>query len=338
MEYCVYVHRRKDSNTIIYIGQGKEKRATCLSVKSGRNKKWVEILKTAGITYEIIFRNLTKEQAENIEEDLISGFRTIEPELTNRMSSASRGTKVLIEDWQDLVYYNEKSLSFLSWKNDRFTRKNGGYCIRKAGSQAGSINNKTKYWHIRNVGIHRIVYALCFQECPSNLQVNHIDGNKSNNNIANLELVTALQNVRHAHANGLVTIRHGEDNATAKVTKDQVLTMYAMFRDSKTNQEIADYCKLHDRYVSLIRHGKRWKKLYNEVGEIFPNSFTEKTITYFNVRDILRLIDNKHTNKQIGLLTGIEVSQISRIRNRKTLKTLITQVLADNPDIETRSA
>jgi len=51
--------------------------------------------------------------------------------------------------------------------------------------------------------IHRLV-ALTFIPNPlKKPQVNHIDGNKLNNNISNLEWVTNLENQQHAWKNGL---------------------------------------------------------------------------------------------------------------------------------------
>ena len=50
--------------------------------------------------------------------------------------------------------------------------------------------------------VHRVV-ADHFLTGDMSLQVNHIDGNKSNNRVNNLELVTAKENVTHAHETGL---------------------------------------------------------------------------------------------------------------------------------------
>lgn len=52
--------------------------------------------------------------------------------------------------------------------------------------------------------VHRLVLQT-FVEChdPNNMQVNHIDGNKTNNEITNLEWVTGKENTRHAYASGL---------------------------------------------------------------------------------------------------------------------------------------
>lgn len=54
----------------------------------------------------------------------------------------------------------------------------------------------------KNIKVHRIVYAtfngLRMSDIPKNLMIDHIDGDKSNNCLNNLELVTRKENVRRA--------------------------------------------------------------------------------------------------------------------------------------------
>ena len=57
--------------------------------------------------------------------------------------------------------------------------------------------------HRYTVGVHRLV-ALAFIPNPDNKpEVNHKDRNRSNNNVDNLEWVTASENVAHAYRNGV---------------------------------------------------------------------------------------------------------------------------------------
>lgn len=66
-------------------------------------------------------------------------------------------------------------------------RKDGYYCI--------GINNK-------NCLLHRVVKEAFHGY--SDLTVDHVDGNKNNNHLGNLEYVTMTENIKRAHCNGLV--------------------------------------------------------------------------------------------------------------------------------------
>ena len=67
----------------------------------------------------------------------------------------------------------------------------------------------------KNVAVHRLV-ALAFLDNPENkAEVNHIDGNRSNNDVANLEWVTRAENIQDTITRGThVSLRdlHGENN------------------------------------------------------------------------------------------------------------------------------
>lgn len=62
--------------------------------------------------------------------------------------------------------------------------------------------------------IHRIVWETYIGVIPDNIQINHIDGNKSNNSLSNLELVTGSENLKKAVIEGL--IKSGYNNPYSK--------------------------------------------------------------------------------------------------------------------------
>lgn len=51
--------------------------------------------------------------------------------------------------------------------------------------------------------IHRLVWQYFNGPIPKGLQINHIDGNKLNNKLSNLELISQEQNLHHAMDMGL---------------------------------------------------------------------------------------------------------------------------------------
>ena len=63
----------------------------------------------------------------------------------------------------------------------------------------------TKNGKGKTFNIHKLV-AIAFIENKNNDKcVNHIDGNKLNNTVGNLEWVTSQENVKHAYATGLIS-------------------------------------------------------------------------------------------------------------------------------------
>lgn len=58
----------------------------------------------------------------------------------------------------------------------------------------------------RSISVHRLIAETFLGGPHPDLDVNHIDGDKTNNCIENLEWCTRLENVRHAVSTGL---RHG---------------------------------------------------------------------------------------------------------------------------------
>lgn len=156
--------------------------------------------------------------------------------------------------------------------------------------------------------VHRLV-ALTYIKNPANKpQVNHIDGNKHNNKINNLEWVTASENMLHAHRTGLCPNTNGELNHRAKITNKKAISLINDILKGLTNDEIANKYSLHPRYVSLIRHKRRWKSIWN-------NYYRDKA-TIKSAKEIDRSKINYGSYK-ISKETQLEI--IDLITNKKIL-------------------
>lgn len=69
MSKVVYLHRRNDDNSVFYVGMGSRKRAFD---KCSRNYYWKNIVKKHGYTCEIVAKDLSVEDAYELEMFLIS--------------------------------------------------------------------------------------------------------------------------------------------------------------------------------------------------------------------------------------------------------------------------
>ena len=109
--------------------------------------------------------------------------------------------------------------------------------------------------------VHGLVCAAFIGPRPTGMQVNHIDGNKLNAMLSNLEYVTPIENVRHACRTGL-TDHRGEKNSGSKLRSNDVLQIRSMFASGMVSkQEIAKHFSIHETHVSAILRRVAWGHL-----------------------------------------------------------------------------
>ncbi len=137
-------------------------------------------------------------------------------------------------------------------------------------------------WHERWL-LHRLVAELWSEKPLGKVEVNHIDGNKGNNCIENLEWVTHSENEIHKHTHNLdgmsLSTQYLEYKSSMKIKPYQSLGM------KKLNEQGVPQAKIAEMYN--ISQGQIWSilndKFTSENHELFENCwFWEKMIEYLN--------------------------------------------------------
>lgn len=171
----------------------------------------------------------------------------------------------LIEEWRPVAlvefsqFYEVSSLGRVR-SLDRISRTKGDGKLFRPGRilrlQVNTRGYPCAYLravpHVRNATVHRLV-ACAFIENPLGLsEVNHIDLNKTNNAVTNLEWTSRLSNYLHAAENGAMKrfIRTLSDE-DVKAIRDMVAN------SGRTNASIAADFGINPSTVSRIWNGLR---------------------------------------------------------------------------------
>lgn len=109
----------------------------------------------------------------------------------------------------------------------------------------------------KNVNVHRIL-ALAFIENPLNKPcVNHIDGNKLNNSLDNLEWSTYSENNKHAFYMGLNRVTHNNINSINSMikanSKSVVDLQTGIFYDSLKEACLTTNYKYNKAHLQILR-------------------------------------------------------------------------------------
>jgi hypothetical protein len=108
--------------------------------------------------------------------------------------------------------------------------------------------------------VHRLVIAAFVGSAPSGRDVNHIDGDKTNNSLSNLEYCDRKHNVRHAIATGLQD-NSGEGNGMNKYSAEAITLAHGMVQGGASCAAAARATGVGPATVEMVVAGKRWKCL-----------------------------------------------------------------------------
>lgn len=142
-------------------------------------------------------------------------------------------------------------------------RTGGHYRFRNAGMKKTRINNLGYEQVSLNLDgdvklhlVHRLV-AQAFLPNPNNFpEVNHIDGNKSNNILSNLEWTTRQGNA--LHGTRVLGKNRGETHSNTKLTKDDVILIMGLLNSGWTQTEISKLFDVTNHAIYRIEHGFNW--------------------------------------------------------------------------------
>lgn len=112
--------------------------------------------------------------------------------------------------------------------------------------------------------VHRLVAQAFIPNTENKETVNHIDGDKHNNRVTNLEWIDRREQMNHAYRLGLKRSRFGDKNCNAKLTADQVREIRATYvRQSKEFGTVALGRKygVTNRVIGLIIRGLAYKNI-----------------------------------------------------------------------------
>ena len=210
-----------------------------------------------------------------------------------------------------------------------FNNHTDGYLIVRLNTVNGSVDRS----------VHRLVMLTFVPIDNSDLyEVNHIDGNKRNNDITNLEWVNHDQNMKHASRTGLF-VKRGESRENSKLTEKQVRTICEKISEGESPKQISEEMNLKDcnidKIVMNIINRYSWKHISREYD--FSHRFNRHFLfTAEQIHEICRYFEKypEASTKEVLNHLGVKynddniknyVIAISAIRKKKNYKNICNQ-------------
>ncbi len=111
---------------------------------------------------------------------------------------------------------------------------------------------------IRQALVHQLVAEAFIGDIPASMQVNHLNGIKSDNRVENLEIVTAAANNLHAYRVLNRERMCGSKHHASKLTEAAVLDIRKLVEAGASQTELARKHQVDKTTIRDIVHRKKW--------------------------------------------------------------------------------
>lgn len=192
------------------------------------------------------------------------------------------GLKPASEDeWQDIPGYEglyQASISGFIKSLDRTVKCRGskqrvipGRIIKSHKKNNGYIFVRlTKNKKSKNKYLHRLVLKAFSNKNEWKDTVNHIDGNKENNCLSNLEWASRSENLKHAYKNGLNKVTEYQKSQTSKanrgskqhfsrLSEENIPEIRDLYSSGMTYEQIGEKYSVHRETIGNIIRGNTWR-------------------------------------------------------------------------------
>ncbi|ARO62440.1 HNH endonuclease [Bacillus cereus] len=170
---------------------------------------------------------------------------------SNQVSEGKRLSRNKVEKWGKLEGFSSYRISTAGRVFSEISKKflkptphpHSGYMKIKLRPDSGD-DSVTFY-------LHRLVATVFLPNFEGKPEVNHMDGNKANNSVWNLQWMTKEENMRHAQI-------HGLGNVKLKPIEVESI-FYLAHASDMTQEEIGDLYGVTRAVVSDIKNRKTWQ-------------------------------------------------------------------------------
>ena len=152
--------------------------------------------------------------------------------------------------------------------------------------------------------IHRLVAKMFIPTTNTNLQVDHIDGDKTNNDYRNLRWVTNRENAHFAMQNGLMP--------HAVFTDEMVHEICRKIANNETVASIAKSMNLPATAIYAIKLKRNWTHISNLY--TFPEKQKHTATPIDKVHKICQLLIGGVKVSNIATITGVSTDVINKIK------------------------